>query len=269
MSSISEYLAGDALYGDDFSLEEIEQWFKDEEEGYANLGAGDKSNYSYQYHELNKRHAFRRLAGRVFPNALGLGSAYCDELEPIAGQISKITVLEPSSAFDSTKNVLQIPCEYIKPNSSGIMPFEDETFDLISCLGVLHHIPNVSFVLSECHRCLAKGGTMILREPIVSMGDWRNQRPGLTTHERGIPIGLFNNMISRAGLEVEHSAYCVFPIVPKLFGKLSKQPVYNNAFATKIDSILSSMFSWNQVYHRTKTLQKLAPASVFFVLRKK
>ena len=268
MPDHQDYFSGEKLYGDDFSQEQIQLWFKDEEEGYANLGAGDKSAYTYPYHQLNIRHGFRHLKGRKFQHALGLGSAYCDELKPIAEQISKITVLEPSDAFDSKQNVLDVPCDYVKPNSSGVMPFEDGAFDLISCLGVLHHIPNISFVLSECHRCLADGGTMILREPIVSMGDWRKPRTGLTKHERGIPVKLFRQMIANSGLKIERSAFCVFPMIPRLFGKFLKQPVYGSASLTFLDSVLSSLLSWNQVYHRTKKHQKFAPASVFFILRK-
>lgn len=39
---ISIYLSGAKLYGDDFTIDEIEEWFADEAEGYANLGAKKK-----------------------------------------------------------------------------------------------------------------------------------------------------------------------------------------------------------------------------------
>ena len=34
---IEIYLSGEKLYGDDFTTEEILEWFKDEKEGYAEL----------------------------------------------------------------------------------------------------------------------------------------------------------------------------------------------------------------------------------------
>ena len=52
-AKIERFLAGEALYGDDFSPEQIKEWFDDEREGYAGLGAGDASTYAYQYHALN------------------------------------------------------------------------------------------------------------------------------------------------------------------------------------------------------------------------
>jgi hypothetical protein len=56
-----EYFSGKKLRGDDFSLEEIEKWFEDEKEGYANLGSKNKDNYQYVYHELNKLVSFKYL----------------------------------------------------------------------------------------------------------------------------------------------------------------------------------------------------------------
>ena len=44
------YLDGSRLYGDDFCLKEILQWFDEESEGYANLGAKNEDEYEYQYH---------------------------------------------------------------------------------------------------------------------------------------------------------------------------------------------------------------------------
>lgn len=64
-----------------------------------------------------------------------------------------------------------------------ILDFESEQFDLITCLGALHRIPNVSMVVNELYRCLGKGGYLLLREPVVSMGDWSVPREGLTKRE--------------------------------------------------------------------------------------
>lgn len=262
---IFEYFLGDRLYGDNFSIEEINNWFLDESEGYANLGSKDRSSYVYGYHELNKFHGFRFLKGRNFDNVLGIGSAYGDEFIPIANNLSKITIIDPSDAFCDTTEILSIPCVYRKPNASGDMSFEDGFFDLISCLGVMHHIPNVSHVLRECGRCLRKGGVMLLREPITSMGDWRKPRLGLTKRERGIPLHLMDEMISLAGLRVVHKSLCHFPVVPKVAKKFGVA-AYNSQLLTAIDSLLSILFSWNLKYHRTRSFEKFGPAAVYYVL---
>ena len=41
MDDIEEYLSGRTLYGDDFTRAQIRDWFADEREGYATLGAAD------------------------------------------------------------------------------------------------------------------------------------------------------------------------------------------------------------------------------------
>jgi hypothetical protein len=75
---MEKYFTGTTLYGDDFSLSEIQEWYEDEKEGYANLGARDSSSYQYVYF-LNQHHGFGHLPRVSFPRALGFGSAYGDE----------------------------------------------------------------------------------------------------------------------------------------------------------------------------------------------
>lgn len=263
----TSYLHGERLYGDDFSAEDIHQWFMDEAEGYANLGAREKAAYKYGYHRLNIHHAFRHLKGTHFNTALGIGSAYGDEFIPIIEQISQIFILDPSDAFADVGEIFATPCSYIKPNPEGTMPFEDNQFDLITSLGVMHHIPNVSYVMSECFRCLNRNGIMLLREPIVSMGDWRKPRHGLTKRERGIPIDILDNIIGRLGFKIRRRAFCVFPLIPKITNKLNIS-AYNNSLITSTDALLSRAFSWNTKYHRIKIHEKLGPASTYYILSK-
>jgi len=266
-TDLSEYFAGTKLYGDDFSLAEIEAWFKDEAEGYADLGAKDRSTYRYAYTELNNRHGYRYLAGRTIDHALGLGSAWGDEFLPMIGQLRRITVVDPSDAFSLTKDIAGVPCQYVKPRTTGDLPFADGTFDLITSLGVLHHIPNISRVMAECQRCLRTGGVMLVREPITTMGDWRRPRRGLTKRERGIPLEIFHEIIAKTGFRIRHRAFCVFPVVTKLAGKAGVA-AFNSRRLTALDAVLSAAFGWNTRYHRTRWFQKFGPQSVYFVLEK-
>lgn len=261
------YLSGEKLYGDEFTPEQISEWFKGESEGYADLGARDKSDYHYGYHELNKYHSFKYLGNRPLNDVLGFGSAYGDEFLPIVNRIRHITVLDPSDAFSGVTQIQKTPCKYVKPNASGDMPFESNRFDLITSFGVMHHIPNVSHVMRDMYRCLSIGGILLIREPIVSMGDWRKPRPGCTLSERGIPIRIFDKIIGEAGFKVKRRALCDFRLVPILAGKVGID-AYNSKFAVKIDSLISSFFPWKTKYHRTTILEKLAPASVAYVLEK-
>ena len=267
MENLDDFLSGKRLYGDDFSQQEIEIWFQDEAEAYANLGSKNEQTYSYGYHELNKYHAFNRLTNRSFSKCLGLGSAYGEEFKPILNKIKHLTILEPSQAFSNNTMIGNTPCEYIKPSISGRMKFESLSFDLICCLGVLHHIPNVSTVLNECYRCLADKGIMILREPIVSMGDWRKHRVGLTKRERGIPLQILRKSLQSSGFIIFSESLCNFSPLAR-FATFFNLPKYNNRIITRIDALLCKAFSFNLKYHRSSLLDKFSPDSVFFILEK-
>jgi len=265
-AEMTEYFSGLKLYGDDFTLDQIKAWYEGEKEGFTDLYVRE-ADYHYEYHALNSRHGFRHLPKRRFSGALGLGSATGAEFSPILSDIESLTILEPSDLYKGRNEVDGVPCRYVKPSESGDMPFEDNEFDLIVALGVLHHIPNVSHVLKECGRCLAPGGRMLLREPIISMGDWRKPRSGLTRHERGIPLQLFRQMIENAGMGVVHEGYCMFPPLSQLCAKLGLD-AYNNRLLVAMDAMLSRSFAWNYRYHADHFSQKFRPTSAYYILEK-
>jgi SAM-dependent methyltransferase len=198
---------------------------------------------------------------------LGVGSAYGDEFRPILDRIRKITILDPSDQLKVTE-IDDVPVSFQKPDTQGAINFADESFDLVTCFGVLHHIPNVSFVTYEMGRVLRKGAFALIREPAVSMGDWRCHRPGLTANERGIPELLMRNAIESAGLTVTKRTYCDFVPIAKLGKLLKVGSVYNSTWLTRLDALASQMLAWNVHYQRQNILHKIAPASIFWVCQK-
>lgn len=267
MEDISRYLRGEALYGDDFDAKQVAEWYADEEEGYANLvGAKDATSHAYGYHAWNQHHAFRHLPDREFSHVMGFGSAYGEELLPVLGRARQVTIVDPSSAFVQD-SIHGLPVSYVKPAADGRLPMADATFDLITCFGVLHHIPNVSFVVSELARVLKPDGCLLVREPIVSMGDWRYPRPGGTKRERGIPLPIFRNIIAGASLKVQASSLCGFPLTTRLF-RYVRADVNNSTLATKIDALACRLLTFNVNYHPTSFLDKFRPTSAYFVLQR-
>lgn len=263
MSGIEEYFSGSKLYGDDFSQREIDAWFEDEKKGYYDLGASDKEKYRYGYHALNNYYGYKSLKDRNFRSVLGIGSAYGDELRPIISKCKKITILEPTPEF-KVNNIEGVPVRYVEPQSSGALPFGDKSFDLVTCFGVLHHIPNVTTVVNEIARSMENGGTFVVREPITSMGDWRAPRRGLTTRERGIPAKLFREIIVNAGFRILSEKKCMFPLTHRIFKPL-KTPVYNSKLAVLVDRLFNLWPFWPAYYHATNVFQKLRFASLFIV----
>lgn len=270
MSNLSEdlqkYFSGDCLYGNDFDDDQISAWFRDEEDGYYNLTTNIANKYQYGYHEINKQLGYSRLPEKRFSKVLGIGSAYGHELFPLLGKCDSITIIEPSSGFSST-NLEDVPVTYIKPLPSGILPFDSNEFDLIVCFSVLHHVPNVSKVLMEVSRCLKPGGYVLLRDSIISMGDWRKPRTGLTKRERGIPVKLFDGFIDAAGFKVIAKNLCMFSLTSRLRFFL-REPVYNCPPVVMLDRFICSLPIWPTKYHATSFLDKVRPTSVFYILSK-
>ena len=265
--NFSEFQDGTKLRGDDFTDAEIRQWFLDEEEGYANLGAKDKSSYRYLYHQLNTLSCYRHLdqAAR-FPKVLGFGSAYGDEFLPIIDQIEELTIVDPSEHFVATE-VHGKKCEYVKPAFNGELPFQTATYDLAVCFSALHHVPNVSTVVKEIARCLRPGGIFLVREPIVSMGNWSQPRSGLTKNERGIPLKILRKIFGTAGFDIQRETLFGFRLIPRLAQKLGVN-MYNDARMTRLDFLVSRAFRWNYRYHASSSFEKLRPVAAAMVLKK-
>lgn len=260
------YFSGEKLYGNDFSQTQIDAWFADEAEGYFNLTTSGSGEYAYGYHALNRRHGFSHLPKRRYSHVLGVGSAYGDELEPILKHSDRVSILEPSDGFKSA--VLHgVPVSYVKPIASGSLPFDSNSFDLITCLGVLHHIPNVSKVIEEFYRVLKAGGYALVREPIISMGDWRKPRSGLTKRERGIPLMALRDFVKRAGFKVVRERKCMFSLSSRL-RRVVGGSVFNNAAVVALDECLCALPVWPRVYHARNAAQKLRPTAVYYVLQK-
>jgi len=269
MANLDIYFSGEKLIGNDYSSDEIENWYEDEREAYANLGSKDKQYYQYGYHQLNKMHGFNRIKLNGGTSTLAFGAAYGDELLPIADKLGDVVVLDPSDAFVVENSPIK-SVRWQKPDSSGKLDFDDNSFELVTCLGVLHHVPNVGFVLSEIYRVLKNGGVLILREPIVSMGDWTTLRVGLTKRERGIPQKLLIDMCEDVGFTIKSKRLCMFGALPKLLIKVGISiSIYNNKTLTLLDFILSKVFAFNvNTYHRTSVIQKIAPSNLYLVLKK-
>lgn len=265
----NEYFKGEKLYGDDFNESQIKEWFDHEAEAYANLSANnpisDVKEKEYGYHALNEVNGYRHISLPENTIALGIGAAYGAEFLPVKNSLKEIHILEPSDQLVAEK-LDNIPLIYQKPDITGKMPYSDNMFDLITCFGTLHHIPNVSYVVSELARVLKPGGVLLIREPIISMGDWDKPRKGLTKHERGIPLKLFRKMFSNSKLKIVKETPCLTMLF--VLQKILKRTLYTNKFYLKFDVVFSKLLLFNYHYHATSKLQRIAPNNVFYILKK-
>jgi SAM-dependent methyltransferase len=256
---IEECLEGKKLYGDEFSPDQVAAWFADEKEATTEIRGPD---WQYKYHELNQFHGYDRLPARRFSNVLSLGGGDGSELLPLIDTLDRVTILESSEHLRPA-----IKAQYVLPETDGSIPFPENTFDLITCLSVLHHIPNVSRVIREIYRCADTGGFVLLREPTISMGDWRKPREGLSKHERGIPLHLMRQLIHDVGFNViSETRFCFAPIM--YLNRKLKRNFYGSRFMLRLDSMLCKLPIWNGKYHAKTALEKFRPSGVFYVLTK-
>lgn len=263
------YFSGQELFGDDLSKDEIENWYIAEENGYYELvrsALSPERDYTYEYRALNEYYAYRHMSDRRFRRALALGCARGDDVAPIAAQVDEYLAIEPAERWWSP-TIGGRPARFVKPSITGDIPCASGEIDLAICLGVLHHIPNVTHVINEIARVVRSGGLFVLREPISSMGDWSRPRIGLTKNERGLPLEWLDDRLTRAGFVVERRALCMFPLTGKL-AKLFGVRAYEKPALVHLDRLICALTRWNYRYHRDTLLKKLAPASVFYVLKR-
>ncbi len=263
---VRECFAGARLFGDDFDESQIENWYRQEEHAYFELSDGKSQKFG-AYDALNWRALFRFIIDRHFKTCLGLGSANGNDIAPMAPYVDRFVVIEPSEKF-WVAEIGGKPARYIKPAASGRIPFEDATFELVVAVSVLHHLPNVSLVLSELVRVLKPGGILLVREPITSMGDWRKPRIGLTPNERGLPVDWLLDSLKRNNVSTLAACYCMFAPFGWMWRKLEWLNPYNRTFLVLIDLLTSALTGFNYVYHRTNAIQKIAPSAISIVARK-
>jgi SAM-dependent methyltransferase len=183
-------------------------------------------------------------------------------------RVDRITIIESSDRYSERGKRLTSPTTFVRAHPSGDIALPDEDADLVVCLGVLHHIPNVTHVLSEFARILSPGGYLILREPVISMGDWRQPRPGLTPRERGIPRKLLADAVRSAGFNIQREALIGFPLIANTWQWLGKPP-YNNRAWTILDRSICTLTTPNLTYHATSSIRKLRPTSAAIVAQRR
>ena len=266
--SLEDYYSGRKLWGDDFNLDEIREWYQMEEnacyEGYKERGQveqGTMPNNDYLQWTYGYKPA---LAGRAsLGKTLGLGSGNGEEFRPVRKLIEHLYIVESAEGYfknDATTT-------YAKAQMDGTLIFENEFFDTSVNIAVLHHIPNFSHVMSELYRVLKPGGICIVKEPITTLGSWHVPRKaGLAPCERGFPRDLLEKIVRQTGFEIMRRTYFEFPLLRRIRDK--GIDTYNSAFWTKLDRLCCVLTDWNYHYHRTKFFHRLAPSYVFLVLRK-
>ncbi|HEV3313262.1 MAG TPA: class I SAM-dependent methyltransferase [Chloroflexota bacterium] len=115
-------------------------------------------------------------------------------------------MLDASSVFHRSKGVNNVTYEIADAEA---LPFDDESFDAVSCRIAPHHFPKPARFVSEAARVLKPGGIFLFEDSIVpgdpDLGHALNRVEWLRdeSHVRSLGEAEWTSLIERAGLHVE------------------------------------------------------------------
>lgn len=258
------------LRGNDYSKKDIEKWYQEEEEYHNQFKGGRSKEYWIIYETFNNKYAFDKFINfNPEVKVLSFGCAEGNDLEKNYKKYKfKLYGLEASEELIKAFRKKFPYAEIKKSNINGDIDYNDNTFDYAIVLGVLHHIPNVSFVLSELYRVLKKGGRIVIREPISSMRPKFKYRKNdnISPNERGIPINFIKNEIEKLGfniLAISKAYYAPLMEAIKICPFLQNCPV----LIYYIDKLCCSL-PFPIKYYRENIFSKCAPGSAYYIAEK-
>jgi len=106
----------------------------------------------------------------------------------------------------ATRGLSNVRTTYAKAEA---LPFEDESFDLVTCRIAPHHFDSIPDFLSEVHRTLKKGALFALVDNVVpagTVGDYVNafERLRDPSHLRAWTMDEWRSALDKAGLKTAH-----------------------------------------------------------------
>lgn len=81
----------------------------------------------------------------------------------VADRVAQVEAIDPGASIFAASRLLKDKKNVrVTQASSDLIPFADESFDFVMCLGVLHHIPNTQQALNDLIWKLKQGGFALL-----------------------------------------------------------------------------------------------------------
>jgi ubiquinone/menaquinone biosynthesis C-methylase UbiE len=121
-------------------------------------------------------------------------------------------MLEKAEAHVTSQGVANVA---FKPADAEDLPFEDETFDLVTCRIAPHHFVDCARFVHESVRVLKSGGLLLVQDHVLpddeeaarAVDDFERLRD--PSHNRAFDEGEWRGMFEDAGLRVEHTEQIV------------------------------------------------------------
>ena len=118
--------------------------------------------------------------------------------------------LHADGIASATANARQIGYEgrahFHHANAAERLSFDAASFDAVTCIDAINHLPDRPAALADWHRVLKPGGSLLFTDPIVLTGLLTNEEIAIRA-SIGLfvfaPQGLDEALLRRAGFEVE------------------------------------------------------------------
>src|SRR4051794_36812515 len=126
------------------------------------------------------------------------------------GDAEGVDVSEDALAFCRERGLTNV-----KLGAAEKLPYDDDTFDLVTALDVVEHLDDDLAGLREMHRVLRPGGRVLLFVPTF-MFLWGLQ-DDVSNHRRRYRLPELQSVLEQAGFEIERTTYAnitfFFPIL--------------------------------------------------------
>jgi SAM-dependent methyltransferase len=150
------------------------------------------------------------------PRILDVGCGTGANLELLAGfgEAEGVDVSVDALAFCRARGLTNV-----RQGAAEKLPYEDESFDLVTALDVVEHLDDDAAGLREMHRVLRPGGRALLFVPAF-MFLWGVQ-DDISHHRRRYTLAGLRSVVREAGFEVERATYANISFFgPILLGRL-------------------------------------------------
>ena len=97
--------------------------------------------------------------------------------------------------------------KFYQGNAAERLSFANSSFDAITCIDAINHLPDRLRVLEEWRRVLKPGGYLLFTDPIVLTGPMTNAEMAIRASIGlfvFVPQGLDEALLGQAGFDVEH-----------------------------------------------------------------